>query len=120
SSFNLYSRIGLTVCRERLGGTTDATCRRPSRRHDVLGGLAADLALIFSRANAGGSTPTGKHALGIELDAIVNYVSADGFIASLGYGVLFPLAGLDGVRPNGNVVDAKTAQAVRAYFGVVY
>lgn len=118
--FNRDYRIDLILFREILGGITDATYLRPSLRYDILDGLDANLALIFSRANAGGSTPTGKHALGIELDAIVNYVSADGFIASLGYGVLFPLAGLDGVRPNGNVVDAKTAQAVRAYFGVVY
>lgn len=119
-SFDRDYRVDLILFREILGSVTDATYLRPSLRYDILDGLDANLALIFSRVNAGGTTPTGKHAMGIELDAIINYISADGFIASLGYGVLFPLAGLDGVRLDGSVVDAKTAQAVRGYFGIVY
>lgn len=121
--FDRDYRIDLILFREILGSITDVSYVRPSLRYDILDGLDANLALIFSRVNKGGTTPTGKHAMGIELDAIVNYISADGFIASLGYGVLFPLAGLNGVlseTDGGGRVDAKTAQAVRAYFGVVY
>lgn len=119
-SFNRDYRIDLILFREILGAITDVTYFRPSLRYEILDGLDANLAIIYSQVNAIGTTPTRKRPLGIELDAIINYISPDGFIASLGYGVLFPLAGLNGLRVDGTEVDAKTAQAVRAYFGVVY
>jgi uncharacterized protein (TIGR04551 family) len=119
-SFNRDYRIDLILFREILGAVTDVTYVRPSLRYDILDGLDANLAIIYSQVNARETTPTGKRPLGIEVDAIINYVSSDGFIASIGYGVLFPLSGLNGLRVDGSEVDARTAQAVRGYFGIVY
>lgn len=119
-SFDRDYRIDLILFREILGAVTDVTYVRPSLRYDILDGLDANLAVIYSQVNSLGTTPTENRPLGIELDAIINYISADGFIASIGYGVLFPLSGLNGLRIDGSEIDAKTAQAVRGYFGVVY
>lgn len=119
-SFNRDYRIDLILFREILGAITDVTYVRPSLRYDILDGLDANLAVIYSQVHRLGTTPTRRRPLGIEIDAIINYISADGFVASLGYGVLFPLSGLNGLRIDGTEVDARTAQAVRGYFGVVF
>lgn len=119
-SFNQDYRIDLILFREILGSVTDASYLRPSIRYDLLDGLDLNLAVVYSQANARGTTPRRALPLGIELDAVVNYISSDGFIASLAYGVLFPLSGLDQVRPDGSIIEASTAQAVRGYFGIVY
>lgn len=116
--------VDLILFREILGGVTDATYVKPSVNYDVTEGLGLNLAIIYSQANASGTTPTGDKPLGVEIDASVNYLSDDGFVASLAYGVLFPLSGLDQLRdptdPARGTIGAETAQAVRGFFGVVY
>lgn len=122
--FDRDYHVDLILFREILGGVTDASYVKPSLVYDVTEGLGLNLAIIYSQANEARSTPTGKRPLGIEIDAGINYVSDDGFVASFAYGVLFPLSGLDQLRspgtPGSSTISADTAQAVRAYFGVVY
>lgn len=119
--FNSDYRMDLILFREIIGAVTDATYIRPSVRYDVLDGLDLNLAVIYSQVNASGTTPTGDRPLGIEIDAAVNYISADGFIASLAYGVLFPLSGLDQLAAvSDGRISASTAQAIRGFFGIVY
>lgn len=119
-SFNRDYRIDLILFREILGSITDVTYVRPSVRYDILEGLDLNLAVVYSQVNQTGTTPTGNRPLGLELDAAINYLSSDGFIASLAYGVLFPFSGLDQIRLDESIREARTAQAVRAYFGIVY
>ena len=122
--FDQDYHIDLILFREILGGVTDATYVRPSVNYDVTEGLGVNLAIIWSQANSAGTTPTRNKPLGIEIDAAVNYLSDDGFVASLAYGVLFPLSGLDQLavpgNPSAGTIEADTAQTVRAYFGVIY
>ncbi len=122
--FDRDYHVDLILFREILGGVTDATYVKPSVNYDITEGLGLNLAIIYSQANATGTTPTRNGPLGIEIDAGVNYLSDDGFVASLGYGVLFPMSGLDQLRnpanPAAGTIGAETAQAVRGFFGVIY
>jgi len=122
--FDRDYRVDLILFREILGGVTDATYIKPSVNYDITEGLGLNLAMIYSQANASASTPTGNGPLGFEIDAAINYLSDDGFVASLAYGVLFPLSGLDQLRnpanPGGGSISSDTAQAVRGFFGVIY
>lgn len=122
--FNRDYRVDLILFREILGGVTDATYVKPTVNYDITEGLGANLAIIYSQANSSGTTPTGNKPLGIEIDAAINYLSDDGFVASIAYGVLFPLSGLDQItdptNPTRNVINAETAQTIRGFFGVVF
>lgn len=122
--FNRDYRVDLILFREILGGVTDATYVKPTVNYDITEGLGANLAIIYSQANSSGTTPTGNKPLGIEIDAAINYLSDDGFVASLAYGVLFPLSGLDQItdpaNPSRGAISAETAQTIRGFFGVVF
>ena len=123
--FDRDYRVDMILWREIMGGVTDATYVKPSVRYDVTEGLNLNLAVIFSMVNDTGTTPTGERPLGVEIDTGVNYVSDDGFIAGVKYGVLFPLSGLgmpnDDPKPDEPDVWSPTiAQAVRGVFGVQY
>ena len=122
--FDRDYHVDLILFREILGGVTDATYVKPSVNYDITEGLGLNLAFIYSQANASATTPTGNGPLGIEINAAVNYLSDDGFVASLAYGVLFPMSGLDQLsnpaNPRAGTISADTAQAVRGYFGVIY
>lgn len=122
--FDRDYRVDLILFREILGGITDTTYIKPSINYDITEGLGANLGIIYSMVNSTGTVPTRDRPLGLEIDASINYLSDDGFVASLAYGVLFPLSGLDQLQsfanPGAGVRDAGTAQAVRGYFGVVF
>ena len=60
---------------------------------------------------------SGHADLGIEIDIGAQYVSGDGFVAGVGYGVLFPLSGLNNRLED---LDAGTAHMVRGWFGIIY
>ncbi|WP_373044411.1 TIGR04551 family protein [Vulgatibacter sp.] len=122
--FDRDYHVDLILFREILGGVTDATYVKPSVNYDVTEGLGLNLGIVYSQANSADSTPTGNRPLGVEIDAAVNYLSDDGFVASIAYGVLFPLSGLDQIEVPGNpaseAISAETAQAVRGFFGIIY
>lgn len=118
--FNSDYRVDLILFREILGTVTDALYVKPSVRYLITEGLDVNFAVVYSQVNAKESTPTQKRPLGVELDAGINYVSDDGFISSIAYGVLFPLSGLDQINASGSPVSAQSAQTVRGFFGIVY
>jgi uncharacterized protein (TIGR04551 family) len=93
------------------------------------GGSAA---AIYTRASEFVQTPGHKNDLGVELNLSVYYQAKDGnlndnpgkaggFYSMLQWGILFPLAGLDGSpSPGGVKVDTSQAQTVRLHLGVVF
>lgn len=125
--FNKAYQVDLILWRELLQGVTDAIYVKPGIKYEIIKGLDVWANFIYSRAIYGESTPSsmveddgklgGKKDLGIEIDIGAQYVSGDGFVAGIGYGVLFPLAGLDN-RIDDN--DASTAHLVRGWFGIIY
>ncbi|HEY0839159.1 MAG TPA: TIGR04551 family protein, partial [Vulgatibacter sp.] len=122
--FNSDYRVDLILFREILGTVTDAFYVKPNVRYLITEGLDVNLAVVWSMAAAKESTPTHNRPLGVELDAGINYISDDGFITSIAYGVLFPLSGLDQLRdfadPGAGLISAQSAQTVRGFFGIVY
>ena len=84
--------IDQILFREIIGTITDAFYLRPHARITLFdvgrGHLEAGAALIASWAVEATSTPSGKSALGIELDPELRYASRDGFALTLDYGVL--------------------------------
>jgi uncharacterized protein (TIGR04551 family) len=108
---------------------------RPSVDYDIVrntngqrfGGSAA---IIWTRASEFIQTPGHKPDLGLELNASVYYQAKDGslndnpqkmggFYAMLQWGMLFPLAGLDG-PPSATPIETSQAQTVRLHLGVVF
>ncbi len=119
--FDQDYRVDMILFREILGGVTDATYVKPSLRYDVTEGLNLSLAIIYSQANEGRTTPTGDKPLGVEVDAGILYRSDDNFVAGVRYGVLFPMSGLNQYDlTTGDTFDSSTAQAVRGIFAVTY
>ncbi|MEO8700617.1 MAG: alpha/beta fold hydrolase [Kofleriaceae bacterium] len=105
--------IDQILFREIIGTITDAVYLRPHARIGLLaagpGRLEFGAALVASWAVEAASTPSGQKALGIELDPELRYATADGFAATLTYGVLFPGAAFDSTN-----LEARPAQALRA------
>ncbi len=127
--FNRDYRVDLILWRELFQGVTDALYVKPGLRYELTDGLGLWTNIVYSRAMEATSTPSsrisssgkleGDANLGIEFDAGIRYDSGDGFGASLSYGVLFPLAGLDNHLPE-TVKHPTSAQAVRAAFTLKY
>lgn len=125
--FNRAYQVDLILWRELLQGVTDAIYIKPGIKYEIIQGLDVWANFIYSRAIYGESTPSstigsngklgGNADLGIEIDIGAQYVSGDGFVAGIGYGVLFPLAGLDNRLDD---KDAGTAHLVRGWFGIIY
>jgi uncharacterized protein (TIGR04551 family) len=105
--------------REIIGTITDAFYLRPHARvtlFEVGGGhLEAGAAVIASWAIEAVSTPSGKTALGIELDPELRYASRDGFALTLDYGVLAPGAAFDNTT-----LKAQPAQSFRVRAGFAF
>jgi uncharacterized protein (TIGR04551 family) len=94
--FNPAYRVDLVLWREILQGVTDAWYLKPQIRYELLEGLVAKAAIVYSQAFYATSTPSGvSRPLGIEADLGLSYQSDDGFIAYVDYGVLQPLSGLE-------------------------
>jgi uncharacterized protein (TIGR04551 family) len=94
--FNQAYRVDLVLWREILQGVTDAWYLKPTLRYELLEGLVAKAALVYSQAIYASSTPSGTaRPLGIEADFGLSYHSDDGFMAWVDYGVLQPLSGLE-------------------------
>jgi uncharacterized protein (TIGR04551 family) len=112
-------RIDQILFREIIGTITDAIYVRPHARATLLsvgtGTLELVGALIASWAVEATSTPSGKSALGIEVDPELRYANRDGLTIHLSYGLLLPGAGLDGT-----MLAAEPAQAVRLRLGYMF
>ena len=114
-------RVDRILFREILGTVTDAFYIRPHARIRLAqlgpGRIELGLAAIASAAVETASTPGGARGLGMELDPTLAFISRNGFVASLEYAALFPLAGLD--NPTAGL-DAKPAQLLRLRLGFGY
>ncbi len=112
-------RIDQILFREIIGTITDAVYLRPHLRVPLMtirsGRLELGGALVASWAVQATSTPSGKRALGIELDPQLRWASRDGFAATLDYGLLFPGAAFDSTA-----LQAKPAQVLRARVAFVF
>ena len=117
--FNPDFRIDQILFREIIGTITDAIYLRPHASTTLAsaghGKLELIAALIASWAVKATSTPSGKRALGVELDPELRYTHKDGFAISLAYGVLFPGAAFDS-----STLEAKAAQVVRGRIWFVF
>jgi uncharacterized protein (TIGR04551 family) len=114
--FNRAYRVDLILWREILLQITDAFYVRPSVRYELIEGLGAELAVIYSQAIYAGSTPGGKAPLGIEGNVGAFYESDDGFLAWIRYGLLQPLGAFDSAQGR----DLARAHAIRGGFGVKF
>lgn len=119
--FSPNYRIDRILFHQIIGTVTDAIYVRPHARARLLevgpGTLSTSLAVIASWAVEPASTPSGKRALGVELDSNLVYRTRDGFLATLSHAVLFPGAGFD------NPVmgqPARTAQSIELLAGYLF
>lgn len=114
-------RVDRILFRELLGAVTDALYVRPHGRVRLAelgpGRLEAQLAAIASFAVEPSSTLSGERGLGIEVDPTLVYATTQGFLASLEYAVLFPLAGFDNPTLG---LSARPAQLFRARLGLQF
>jgi uncharacterized protein (TIGR04551 family) len=118
--FNPAYRVDLILFREILQGVTDAWYAKPQLRYELLEGLGAHVAIIYSQAMYASSTPSTIHSpLGIEVDLGLSYRSDDGFIAFLDYGLLQPLDGLRYENPAGHA-GLSRAHAIRSGLAVKF
>jgi uncharacterized protein (TIGR04551 family) len=117
--FNPAYRVDLILFREILQGVTDAWYLKPQLRYELLDGLVAQAAIIYSQAMYASSTPSRvNRPLGIELDAGLSYQSDDGFIFFLNYGLLQPFGGLGYETAAGR--DLSRGHAIRSGVAVKF
>ncbi len=118
--FNRDYRVDLILWREILGGVTDAFYVRPSATYSVAEGFDLYARLIYSQAIYSESTPSFESsALGIEVNAGVDYATEDGFVAGLAYGILFPMGGLQEFDPALRA-EFETPQTIRGWLGIKF
>jgi uncharacterized protein (TIGR04551 family) len=113
-------RIDRILFHEIIGAVADAVYARPHARWRIAevgsgGALEASLAAVGSLAAVPASTPTGQAPLGIEIDPTLAYRTQDGFVASLEYALLFPLAGLGALAPGAGATPAQQLRLLIAY-----
>jgi hypothetical protein len=98
--------------RELLQGVTDALYLKPTVRYDLLEGLSATAAVIYSHAVMESRRRRAAYKpLGLEADLGLSYQSDGGFVFALEYGVLEPLDGLGyAVAAGGNLSRARPAR----------
>ncbi len=121
-TFNRDYHVDMILWREIIGGVTSAWYGKPSIKYNLTEGLDVSLGVIYSQAFQADNTPGGHRPLGVEGDAGIHYLTDDGFVATLDYGILLPFAGLGEVVPGalGGFVNPGVAQAIRVLLGVKY
>ncbi len=125
--FNQDYKVDMILFRHLLGAVSNATYFKPSLSYQLTDAIGFSAANITSFAVRKSSTPGDDRMYGIELDAEITY-QAGGFLAGLGYGVLFPLGALahpldtegdptpDYGYGTGNTGDPETSHSVQARF----
>lgn len=116
--FDRDYRIDLILFRNIIGGITDTAYAKPTLTYSLAEGFDLYGSIIYSRAIYGESTPSSEIPdLGVELNAGAMYVTDDGFIGGIAYGILFPLGGLGVI---GGETPLDNAQTLRGYLGVKF
>jgi uncharacterized protein (TIGR04551 family) len=119
--FNPGYRPDLIFWRDIMGQVTDAWYVKPTLHVDLIGGLAWDVAAIFSQSLYASSTPSslpntgagGSTTLGIEGDTILTLTSDEGFSAWGAAGVFQPLAAFEGAGTISRAYTLKFGLAAR-------
>jgi uncharacterized protein (TIGR04551 family) len=119
--FNPGYRPDLIFWRDIMGQVTDAWYAKPSIHVDIVGGLAWELATIFSQSLTRTSAPSanpdtgagGGTLLGLEGDTKVTLTSDDGFTAWGAAGVFQPLSAFDGAGGGSRAWTLKFGLAAR-------
>lgn len=114
--FDRDYRPDLVLYRYVIGGVTNSFYVKPWVSYDFLAGdegsLGLSLATLYSRALETAGTPGGSANLGTEIDLSVFFGQSERFLATLDWGVLVPLAGLDRAAPTHK--EASWATILRA------
>ncbi len=119
--FNPGYRPDLIFWRDIMGQVTDAWYAKPSLRVDIVGGLAWDLAAVFSQSLTASSSPAaspvngsgGSTMLGVELDTKFSLTSDEGFSTWGAAGVFQPLAAFDGAGATSRAWTLRFGLAAR-------
>jgi uncharacterized protein (TIGR04551 family) len=119
--FSPNYRIDRILFHQIIGTVTDAIYVRPHARARIVdigpGTLGASVAVVGSWAVEPTSTPSGKRALGVELDSTLTYRTPDGFLATLAHGVFVPGAAFDNPTMH---MPARTAQSIELLAGYLF
>jgi uncharacterized protein (TIGR04551 family) len=119
--FNPGYRPDLIFWRDIMGQVTDAWYLKPSLRVDIVGGLAWDVAAIFSQSLDNSSSPAtdpntgagGSALMGLEGDTKLTLTSDEGFSAWGAAGVFQPLSAFDGAGTLSRAWTLKFGLAAR-------
>ncbi|WP_235685749.1 MULTISPECIES: TIGR04551 family protein [Corallococcus] len=115
--FNRDYRVDLILWRSILNGVTDAFYVKPGLKYSIAEGFDVYGSVIYSQAFYAQSTPSSVNkALGLEADVGARYITEDGFVAGIDYGILFPLDGLKDVGQIGQ--QLSTAHAIRGMLAI--
>ncbi len=131
-SFNPAYNTDLILHRHVLGSVSQSFYLKARLKYDFLKNdkghskLSLQGNVLYSRAIFDESVIGSSANLGVELNAQIRYLSDDGFMASLGYGVLFPLGAFKG-DPDGpegdryvNSNDLTVPQTIQTMLGIVF
>lgn len=87
--FHENFNVDMILFRELKGAVTNAAYFKPTMWWELFDGVDVEGSAIASFAHRRSSTPGDSRFYGLELNGRANY-RGDGFMAGLGYGVLFP------------------------------
>lgn len=111
-SFNRNYTVDMLLFREVLGGVSNSVYFRPHFDFDVIpteedafGGMLSGL---YAMALEPDAYPGNSRNLGLEFDAHIFYEQTSRFLATAGFGALFPFAALD--RPADFIYSGITAK----------
>ncbi|MFH2009408.1 MAG: TIGR04551 family protein [bacterium] len=113
--FHPNYHVDLILFRRIIGTVSDALYLRPWVRWQSRWGLSLELVAISSFAMRQETPPGGERPLGVEIDLGARYRFDRGFVVRLGFGTLFPLAGLDNVALGLRAKPAVTLHAVMGF-----
>ncbi len=125
--FNPGYGVDLLMYREILGGISGTFYFKPHLSYFFSRNLGLRGDLITSFAPLKENTSGKSNFLGVELDASAFLRTDSGFYFSLGYGVLFPLKGLNHEKAPGmsnanftNFGEARMAQTLQTFIGLAF
>ncbi|MBT3224358.1 MAG: hypothetical protein HN348_35270, partial [Proteobacteria bacterium] len=116
-SFNRNYTVDMLLYREVLGGVSNSLYFRPHFDFDVIpteenafGGM---ISALYAMALEPDAYPGDARNLGLEFDAHIFYEQTNRFLATVGFGALFPFGALD--RPTNFIFDLPGKEAEWAW-----
>ncbi len=110
-TFNRNYIVDMLLYREVLGGISNSAYFRPHFDFDVIpteeNGFGGMISGLYALALEPDAYPGDNRNIGLELDAHIFYEQTNRFLATAGFGALFPFGALD--RPADFIYDGITA-----------